>query len=200
MSEVWLTSDEHYYHNNIIEFCKRPFKDMDEMIQAFIKNHNDRVSHGDRTYHMGDFSFAKKKQIDKLKEVFSALNGQHYLISGNHDSDVVYEMPWVWTRQKSTLKCHGSLIHLDHYPHLSWNRSYHLHPHACGHVHSNGTFWFAGKSCDVGVDYWNYSPVNSSEFIKWVTDISVTAAHKNIGYYLWRGKPGKDVEYLEIPT
>lgn len=190
MSEIWLTSDEHYFHDNnrggVIEMCGRPFKDLREMTETFIQNHNKLVSKGDRTYHLGDFSFGKKEET---QEVLSQLNGQHYLIIGNHCSKHIQDLDWVWARQKSGLKVNkNEYIHLDHYPHMSWNRSYHGSRHSFGHIHSKGgDYWCCQNSCDVGVDYWGYKPVNAIEFINHLDRINNQAIGG--GYFMWRGGP-----------
>lgn len=33
-SKVFFTSDTHFYHENIIRFCNRPFKDAEMIIQS----------------------------------------------------------------------------------------------------------------------------------------------------------------------
>ncbi len=56
MSNIWFTSDTHFGHANIIRFCDRPFKDIQEMNERLIANWNAVVRPGDSVYHMGDFS------------------------------------------------------------------------------------------------------------------------------------------------
>ncbi len=34
----WYTADPHFGHENILKFCKRPFKNTDEMDNAIIRN------------------------------------------------------------------------------------------------------------------------------------------------------------------
>ena len=202
MSEVWLTSDEHYFHDNsrggVIAMCDRPFKDLDEMAETFIKNHNNRVSKGDRTYHLGDFSFGNKEET---QEILSQLNGQHYLCKGNHDPKWIDELDWVWCRQKSGLKVDKkNYIHLDHYPHMSWNRSYHGSYHFFGHVHSKGDYWACQNSCDVGVDYWNYKPVELTQLIDRLKQISEMAFdHDHFNHFFWRGK-NDDIQFFGFPS
>lgn len=37
MSKIYFISDMHFYHENIIKFCDRPFKGIDEMNEEIVK-------------------------------------------------------------------------------------------------------------------------------------------------------------------
>jgi len=78
LQEIWLISDTHFWHKNIIEYCGRP-QDWQEMC---IKNWNDVIKNDDTVLHLGDFSLGNKEMT---KEVASMLNGKIYMIGGNHD-------------------------------------------------------------------------------------------------------------------
>ena len=80
--KLWLTSDEHYGHSNIIEYCKRPFSDVHEMTLGLIAKHNHLVGKDDIVWHLGDFCWKPKDVAEILKQ----LNGRHNLMVGNHDS------------------------------------------------------------------------------------------------------------------
>lgn len=86
MAEIFLTSDTHFGHSRICEFTKddgeyvRPWRDVEEMDEALIKNWNDVVSPSDKIYHLGDVAIPRKG----LK-CLSRLNGKKVLIRGNHD-------------------------------------------------------------------------------------------------------------------
>jgi calcineurin-like phosphoesterase family protein len=55
---------------------------MYEMNETIINNWNQIVKKEDIIYHLGDFGFGSKEE---LQEIFDRLNGQKYLIMGNHD-------------------------------------------------------------------------------------------------------------------
>ena len=78
----YIISDTHYYHSNIIKYCNRPFKDVNDMNEAIINNWNSIVKADDIVYHLGDFFLGSKFT---LESIVSRLNGQIYLIKGNHD-------------------------------------------------------------------------------------------------------------------
>lgn len=80
---IWLSSDQHFFHNNIIRFCNRPFKNLDEMHETMIKNWNQRVKSKERAYILGDFLFGG---LTRLEKIIPRLNGEITLIRGNHDN------------------------------------------------------------------------------------------------------------------
>ena len=86
MFMIYFISDTHFYHNNIIKYCNRPFKDTDEMNNYIINKWNKTVTDNDIVYHLGDVTFTDK---EKTKNVISKLNGRKYLIRGNHDKHSV---------------------------------------------------------------------------------------------------------------
>ena len=54
---VFVTSDLHFGHKNIIKYENRPFKDVEEMDQKLIENWNNKVGKDDTVYILGDFSW-----------------------------------------------------------------------------------------------------------------------------------------------
>ena len=78
----YIISDTHFNHSNIIKYCNRPFKDVNDMNESIINNWNSIVKKEDIVYHLGDFFLGSKFE---LKDIVSRLNGQIYLIKGNHD-------------------------------------------------------------------------------------------------------------------
>lgn len=77
----YFTSDLHYGHRNVIPYCNRPYKDLDEMHRALIAAWNSVVQEGDEVYVIGDFSLNKRY----VAEILPQLKGIKILVSGNHD-------------------------------------------------------------------------------------------------------------------
>lgn len=165
MNNIWFTSDTHFGHNNIIKYCLRPFANAAEMDEAMVERWNAKVKPGDRVYHLGDFA---QGNIERQIKTFNKLNGQKFLIKGNHDDmKACHEMGWVWIKEQFGLKVGKDYIWLNHYPMRSWNKSYHGSWHLFGHVHGQCKVY--GKSFEASVDAWGYAPVNFEE-VKFVMD------------------------------
>jgi len=79
---TWFTADLHFGHRNIIEYCNRPFSDVDAMNRALIQNWNQVVGTDDTVWVVGDFALGK---IAETLPLASALNGRKVLVAGNHD-------------------------------------------------------------------------------------------------------------------
>lgn len=86
MNRIFLISDSHLNHCNIISYCNRPFKDAYEMNKEIIKSWNKVVNNEDIVYHLGDFGFGNKEQII---EWVKSMNGRIRLVLGNHDNHPV---------------------------------------------------------------------------------------------------------------
>ena len=54
---TFFTSDTHFGHANIINLCKRPFKDVNHMNDMLVENWNNVVTDDDTVFHLGDFAF-----------------------------------------------------------------------------------------------------------------------------------------------
>lgn len=161
---IFVTSDQHHGHAHVIRYCNRPFNSLDEMNETLITNHNSVVKSGDSVYHLGDFAF-------KTPEVFlRRLNGRHILIKGNHDDRKKCENAgFAWVKDVYGLKVDKKYYFwLSHYAHRAWNKSNHGSFHCFGHSHGNMPDY--GRSCDVGVDCWNYFPVSLEEVVSRLSD------------------------------
>lgn len=79
---TWFTSDHHFGHANIIEFCKRPFNDVTEMNEKMINRWNSKVMMSDLVYYLGDFTLNSAQYAE---EILKQLNGSIVFIPGGHD-------------------------------------------------------------------------------------------------------------------
>ena len=89
--KVFVISDQHLYHRNIINYTRKDFHGYDDieilvnnMNEYIISKHNEVVGEDDIVLILGDFSFARN--VERLKEVLSKLHGHKFLVMGNHDA------------------------------------------------------------------------------------------------------------------
>lgn len=80
--QVWLWSDLHLNHKNIIEFSNRPFPDIETMNDALIQNFRDYVGPSDISIWVGDITFMGNTRTNELLD---KCPGYKILIVGNHD-------------------------------------------------------------------------------------------------------------------
>lgn len=151
---IYFTSDNHFFHRNIIEYSNRPFRDVDHMNETMISNWNTLVQPTDTIYCLGDFGFSR---VDKLQRLFDRLVGQKHLILGNHDKESRKLSGWASVGHYIELRIDGKFIVLFHYAPRVWNRCH--HGSICLYGHSHGSMPGNSQSLDVGVDCWDYRPV-----------------------------------------
>ncbi|MDE0303994.1 MAG: metallophosphoesterase [Albidovulum sp.] len=156
----WYTADTHFGHDNIIRYCKRPFKSSREMDAKIVANIRNCVAEDDDLWIVGDFAFGKNSR-DKiyLNEIFEALPGRKHLVVGNHDGPKTLELPWETIEKLVEVKDgSGKSKHtLCHYPMVTWNGFNRGALQLFGHVHDK---WLGSrKSINVGVDVWGFGPI-----------------------------------------
>lgn len=174
-SGIFFTSDTHFGHSKIIDYCKRPFSSIEEHDKMLIQNWNNTVGQDDTVFHLGDFAYGNSQFI---ANIIKQLNGNIILIKGNHDlrnmnptlynifSDVVYQARILIDRQT---------VYLNHFPFLCFDHgdinlykdNYSIQ--LFGHVHSgpltssedvNRLNILFPTQYDVGVDNNNYTPIS----------------------------------------
>lgn len=169
---TFFTSDTHFGHANIIRFCNRPFKNVEEMDEVLIENWNQVVSDDDTVFHLGDFAFGGS---NVWKSIIPRLNGHINLIIGNHDRKNLrqgYMSSFGMVVPQLQIEIEGNPIYLNHYPFLCYGGSYRGVWQLFGHVHSGPNAEGLDISrlktlfptqYDVGVDNNDYAPISYRE-------------------------------------
>lgn len=184
INQVFFTSDLHFWHKNVIEFCNRPWPNVEAMNHGLIDNWNSVVGDNDAVFICGDLFFCGKT---KAKEIVAQLKGIKYWILGNHCWGKIperraEEFGFEFMGPSYELKLHGTKVLLSHFPYLGDHTAeqrftehrlkdegdWLLH----GHVH--GEWKIRGKQINVGVDVWDYKPVSVSEILElmWESDFT----------------------------
>ena len=171
---IFFTSDSHFGHARIIELCRRPFSDVNEMNEVLIQRWNSVVGPGDTVYHLGDFFMGPKETVFLRKR----LNGRIVLIKGNHDKkdSLLKEAGIDEIHRSLELELDGHKLFLAHIPmHLdSGERFYpedlkktapaHCDLFLCGHVH--GAWKRQGNTINVGADVSDFTPLTLTQLLE----------------------------------
>jgi calcineurin-like phosphoesterase family protein len=161
--ETFFTSDQHYGHGKIIQYCNRPFSSVAEMNETMRENHNKTVRISDDVYMVGDLAFHHTpEEIIKLAK---SLNGRKTLILGNHDQHIPgFPGEQIFRILEFRGKLWGGFDPtLCHYPMMSWNKSFHGSFQLHGHTHGTIPFDSNTRRLDVGVDTNNFTPISWDE-------------------------------------
>jgi calcineurin-like phosphoesterase family protein len=176
-SNIFFTSDTHFGHGNIIKFCDRPFKDVEEMNYKLIENWNNKVPNDGLVFHLGDFAWGG---YDFWKNIRNQLNGDIILIKGNHDiknmSATAEEELFKFSTWQMLVESEGRKLYLNHVPFLCYGGTYRdpkgLVYQLFGHVHSGPgkkgmdiprMQYLFPTQYDVGVDNNGYEPISWNE-------------------------------------
>lgn len=160
--DIWLISDTHFFHQNIIKFCDRPFSSVEEMNEHMVDKWNSVVKPGDKVYHLGDVLMGPISP-GHFESFWPRLNGSKRLVVGNHD-DIKYlsnggffqkVMMWRHFKEHNILLTHVPL-HPDHIRHHGVN----VH----GHIHEKPSP--KGPYKCVCVEQINYTPIHIEEVNK----------------------------------
>lgn len=158
----FFTSDQHLGHAKIIQYCHRPFSNVEEMNSTIIERFNSVVGKNDTTVHAGDFCWAKNHKEAQEKYI-SKLNGNHIFIKGSHDHWLPDFAQYMWRKE-----INGVLIVVCHYSMRTWERSHYNSWHLYGHSH--GRLEPFGKSMDIGVDPNNFYPLSFEQIREYMNN------------------------------
>lgn len=191
MQKKFYISDWHYGHANCLAFDNRPFKSVEEMNEALVTRWNSVVCPGDIVYVLGDMFWCKPSVAIP---VLDSLNGEKFLIKGNHDrcNDSEFKKRFVKISEYMEIEDNGRNVVLCHYPIPCFKNHFYGWYHLYGHVHLSFEASMMehdrylmqelyGKKCamfNVGamMPYMNYTPKTLDEIIY---DAAVTAGKES---------------------
>lgn len=165
---IFFISDCHFEHGNIIEYCHRPFLNVDYMNATLVERWNKKVSHGDLVYHVGDFYMNKGGEGYRYWQFI--LNGDIVHIKGNHDRNNGVKT----LITKCIMKFGGKTVFVTHRPpHTEGEIPYGCDFCICGHVHELYKHKWVGKYpiINVSVDVWGFEPVSIESILKYYKKI-----------------------------
>jgi len=196
---IHFYSDPHFGHDNVIKFCNRPYKDLEEMTATFIKKYNRVVKPNDLVIWVGDCFFYYTQQ--QALDLMGKLNGRKILVRGNHDlkNKQMMNMGFDFCTDELVYEIAGERVTVSHYPFLpsfwenvKWHCFYKWRMKLRGqkthelrykerrpknygqfliHGHTHNKDRVKGRMIHAGVDAWGDTPVNLNKMAQIITDI-----------------------------
>ena len=182
--DIFVISDLHLGHANIIRYCSRPFPHdaVEEMDRVLIKNWNYTVKPGQPIFHIGDLCYGPYAKSPS--EYLQRLNGAVSLIRGNHDKGVKTAF------QKETVVHLGIPFVLVHDPDdvADTSSGWVIH----GHHHNNNLehypfINFEKRRINVSAEVVRYQPVSLSDLCNIIKEHQLKPKIKTL---LLRGSEG----------
>jgi calcineurin-like phosphoesterase family protein len=178
-AKTYFISDTHFNHKNIIKYCNRPFKDIEEMNNTLIKNWNNTVTDYDTVYHLGDVALTNESE---MKNLISKLKGKKILIRGNHDAKSMefFKNVGFYAVTSETIKLEQYKIILSHIP-LDDTKIPEGYTNIHGHIHNNPLYQINPTTnemeypkelyseklhINVSVDVIDFKPISLEEILK----------------------------------
>lgn len=164
MRNIFFIADTHFFHAKIIQFCKRPYENVQQMNQDLINKWNAKIKSTDKVFMLGDFSLGGRYQTE---EIAQQLNGNKTIILGNHDRltnkayldmgfKEVYRYPILWNERYLL-----SHVPLSTVPEGFYNIHGHFHNNAGSNIVLTPPNYFC-----TSVEVINYEPICATEILK----------------------------------
>lgn len=166
-SQVWVWSDLHFNHNNIINFSDRPYPDISTMNTHLVENYNDYVQENDVGIWVGDVAFASDKIAN---EILAKCRGYKILVIGNHDFDGKKlkklnfdEVHLVYTHYHENTK-----LVFTHYPMDFEDKSW-INCHGHEHIGTalNSKYGRSLNHINVNCELHDYKPIDFNLLLTW---------------------------------
>lgn len=170
---IYLASDFHLGHANIIKLSKRPHASLEAMQEECLTTLRKTLCPTDTLVYLGDWWFGSPEdcrdfilQIPTENIIFCTGNHDAHAIAAQHKYRLFKTMC-----ERYEFYYDNRLIVCSHYQHAVWNKAHHGSLHAFGHSHRKaGDHFGPGRSCEVGYDSTGKWLVSVPEFIEWVKD------------------------------
>jgi calcineurin-like phosphoesterase family protein len=171
MSNIFLCSDHHYNHSNILTFTNadgsrvRDFASVEEMNDAIISRHNSVVRPNDKVYFLGDLAMGKSAHSLKFLD---DMNGEKILIKGNHDLCSAFQYFNYFKDVRGSHQLAGLIFtHIPIHPDsLSrWTANVH------GHLHTNQVMLNNKpdpRYLNVSLEQINFTPISLEKVLQLV--------------------------------
>lgn len=178
---LFFISDNHFGHDNIIEYCDRPFVGVGVMNNSMIKRWNSVVTNEDDVIMLGDMFF--KMRNSDIKEILDELFYKNiYLVEGNHDHrgttnarynrerfEIIADRLEIRVNDPEVSYEFQTII-CDHYPLLRWNHMHRGSWHFYGHVHDTLDHPSLNAiDLSVDCDYMDFRPASYDKLKKIIT-------------------------------
>ncbi|HFU4451001.1 TPA: metallophosphoesterase [Streptococcus suis] len=167
----YFIADTHFFHENIIFSCDRPFSNVEEMNNTMITNWNNRIKNNDDVYILGDMFF--RADIKEINNTLKQLKGKKYLIHGNHDDYINHPdfdtSVFVFIKPYYTFKHNKRKFILFHYPILEWEGKKQGSILLYGHVHNDCPDYYSkvlgNNAINVEVDVNDFCPISLTQIL-----------------------------------
>lgn len=181
MKNIWVISDTHFDHVNILNFEDDNgklirgdrFKNISEMNELMIYNWNSTVMPGDIVYHLGDVFIGDKEWF---KSMWPRLHGSKRLIVGNHDdikflsSGGFFKKVQMWRMFK---EYDFVLSHVPLHMNTDSNHKAKYFYNVHGHIHQQNSPSL--QHYNVCVEKTDYHPIH-------IEDIAAAVKNRNKGF------------------
>lgn len=197
----FFSSDHHFGHINIIKHCHRPFVDVEHMNIELVRRWNEKVGSGDHVFYLGDFSLRMNTMLEFLPQLNGHIHfipGNHDQFHPMHKSSKgrVEKIQATSTPEalrrvfplQHTVNFQHTPVLMCHFPYSNnqedqrypeWRPQFDFESDKWllhGHRHSSPEKRLDRelRTIDVGVDAWDYAPVNWIDLFDLMFPVKVT--------------------------
>jgi calcineurin-like phosphoesterase family protein len=164
---VWVWSDLHLFHANVIRYCQRPYEDVAEMNQALLDNCLTRVGPLDILVFGGDITMG---DVSLTNDLLRKIPAYKINVLGNHDlaKRKVLDLAVDEVAACLELDVAGVPVFVSHYP---WSTSA-LRPSQLnlhGHTHTSRLPLALGdgsRHINMSVEHTGFSPVVLKDLVE----------------------------------
>lgn len=161
--EIYVFSDAHFDHANIIRYCRRPFHSVRQMNEKLKQNWNYTVKEYETIFYLGDMVGGRPRH--PIDYWLGHLNGEKLFIRGNHDTDIITRATVIPSRYGIKYGSYEFLLSHDPHRPLGYD-GWIIH----GDKHNNSMYRYPfinqeTKTVNVCAEMVNYTPITLSKLI-----------------------------------